>query len=341
MTAIEVCRTADLGGHVERCEDCAHTRIAYNSCRNRHCPKCQWPAAAAWLAAREAELLPVPYFHIVFTLPAAIGAIAYQNKPNVYGRLFAAAAETLTTIAADRKHLGADIGVTAVLHSWGQNLQHHPHVHCIVPGGGISPDGKRWIACRPGFFLPVRVLSRLFRRLFLQGLEAMHAAGELQFFTDLATLKDADEFRAYLAPLQTTEWVVYAKNPSPVLSRSWLISRATRIASRLLTAACSILTRPMSVSAGRTIGRAVVTRARSCAWTLASSCDASCSTCCRTVSIAFATTASSPTPIAPTSWRSVEAYSMCPLPRRIAMTMTVAQAVPTTSCLRVLVAEAA
>src|SRR5205807_2519199 len=203
----------DLGGHVERCEDCAHTRIAYNSCRNRHCPKCQWPAAAAWLAAREAELLPVPYFHIVFTLPAAIGAIAYQNKPNVYGRLFAAAAETLTTIAADRKHLGADIGVTAVLHSWGQNLQHHPHVHCIVPGGGISPDGKRWIACRPGFFLPVRVLSRLFRRLFLQGLEAMHAAGELQFFTDLATLKDADEFRAYLAPLQTTELVVYAKKP--------------------------------------------------------------------------------------------------------------------------------
>ena len=213
MTAIEVCRTAALGGHVERCEECAHTRIAYNSCRNRHCPKCQWPAAAAWLAAREAELLPVPYFHIVFTLPAPISAIAYHNKPSVYGLLFAAAAETLTTIAADCKHLGADIGVTAVLHSWGQNLQHHPHVHCIVPGGGISPDGKRWIACRPGFFLPVRVLSRLFRRLFLQGLEAMHAVGELQFFTDLATLKDAHEFRAYLAPLRTTEWVVYAKKP--------------------------------------------------------------------------------------------------------------------------------
>jgi len=149
----------------------------------------------------------------VFTLPAAISAIAYQNKTNLYGLLFAAAAKTLTTIAVDRKHLGADIGVTAVLHSWGQNLQHHPHVHCIVPGGGISPDGKRWIACRPGFFLPVRVLSRLFRRLFLQGLEAMHAAGELQFFTDLATLKYADEFRAYLAPLRTTEWVVYAKKP--------------------------------------------------------------------------------------------------------------------------------
>src|SRR5215471_1415792 len=148
MTAIEVCRTAALGGHVERCEDCAHTRIAYNSCRNRHCPKCQWPAAQAWMAAREAELLPVPYFHVVFTLPAALGAIAYQNKAKLYGLLFTAAAETLTTIAGDPQHLGADIGVTAVLHTWGQNLQHHPHVHCIVPGGGLSPDGERWIACR-------------------------------------------------------------------------------------------------------------------------------------------------------------------------------------------------
>jgi len=186
MTAIEVCRTAALGGHVERCEDCAHTRIAYNSCRNRHCPKCQWPAAQAWMAAREAELLPVPYFHVVFTLPAALGAIAYQNKAKLYGLLFTAAAETLTTIAGDPKHLGADIGVTAVLHTWGQNLQHHPHLHCIVPGGGLSPDGERWIACQNGFFLPVRVLSRLFRRLFLQGLEAMHAADELQFFADLS-----------------------------------------------------------------------------------------------------------------------------------------------------------
>ena len=177
MTAIEICRTAALGGHVERCEDCAHTRIAYNSCRNRHCPKCQWRAAQAWLEAREAELLPVPYFHVVFTLPAAIGAIAYQNKAKVYGLLFKAAAETLTTIAADPKHLGADIGVTAVLHTWGQNLDHHPHVHCIVPGGGISPDGERWVPCRPNFFLPVRVLSRLFRRLFLEGLEALHASG--------------------------------------------------------------------------------------------------------------------------------------------------------------------
>src|ERR1700682_4116758 len=166
MTAIEACRTAALGGHVERCEDCAHTRIAYNSCRNRHCPKCQVRAAAEWLAARAAELLPVAYFHVVFTLPAAIGAIAYQNKAKVYGLLFTAAAETLSTIAADPKHVGAAIGVTAVLHTWGQNLDYHPHVHCIVPGGGISPEGARWVRCRLNFFLPVRVLSRLFRRLF-------------------------------------------------------------------------------------------------------------------------------------------------------------------------------
>src|SRR6266446_4202975 len=311
MTAIEVCRTAALGGHVERCEDCAHTRIAYNSCRNRHCPKCQWPAAAAWLAAREAELLPVPYFHIVFTMPAAISAIAYQNKPSVYGLLFAAAAETLTTIAADRKHLGADIGVTAVLHSWGQNLQHHPHVHMIVPGGGISPDGKRWIACRPGFFLPVRVLSRLFRRLFLQGLEAMHAADELQFFADLSKLKHANAWRAYLPPLRKSEWVVYAKKPFAVLSRSWPISRAIRIASRSPTAVCSILTRPMSVSAGRTIARTAVIGARSCVSTPASSCAASCSTSSQPASIASVTTACSPTAIAPTSSNFVDGLSMC------------------------------
>src|SRR5713226_3044082 len=188
MTAIEICRTAALGGHVERCEDCAHTRIAYNSCRNRHCPKCQWMAAQAWLAAREAELLPVPYFHVVFTLPAAIGAIAFQNKAKVYGLLFSTAAETLLTIAADPKHLGAEIGVTAVLHSWGQNLYHHPHIHCIVPGGGLSPDARRWTSCRSGFFLPVRVLSRLFRRLFLDGLRAAHRAGELAFFSNLIEL---------------------------------------------------------------------------------------------------------------------------------------------------------
>jgi len=213
MSAIEACRTATLGGHVERCEDCAHTRVAYNSCRNRHCPKCQWSAAADWLAAREAELLPVPYFHVVFTLPAKIGAIAYHNKAKVYGLLFKAAAETLTTIAADPKHLGANIGFISVLHTWGQNLDHHPHVHCIVPGGGISPDGTRWVPCKPGFFLPVRVLSRLFRRLFLQYLDAAFVAGELTFFTDLAGLSESDAFQAHLAPLRTQEWVVYAKRP--------------------------------------------------------------------------------------------------------------------------------
>ena len=220
MTAIEICRTEALGGHVECCQDCAHTRIAYNSCRNRHCPKCQWSAAQDWLKAREAELLPVPYFHVVFTLPAAIGAIAYQNKAKVYALLFTAAAETLTTIAADQKHLGANIGVTAVLHTWGSSLDHHPHVHCIVPGGGISlacpgepAGGDRWVSCRPGFFLPVRVLSRLFRRLFVEGLEALHAAGELQFFTGLAALSDRHAFKTYLAPHRRSEWVIYAKRP--------------------------------------------------------------------------------------------------------------------------------
>ena len=213
MTAIEICRTAALGGHVERCEDCAHTRIAYNSCRNRHCPKCQWRAAERWLTAREADLLPAPYFHVVFTLPAEVGAIAYQNKAAVYGLLFKAAARTLTTIAADPKHLGAEIGLTAVLHTWGQNLDHHPHVHCIVPGGGISPDGERWISCRPGFFLPVRVLSRLFRRLFLDGLIALFDAGQLQFFNDLAVYSDRAAFVFRLAPLRKREWVVFAKRP--------------------------------------------------------------------------------------------------------------------------------
>ena len=241
MTAIEVCRTAALGGHVERCEDCAHTRIAYNSCRNRHCPKCQWSAPQAWLEAREAELLPVPYFHVVFTLPAEIGAIAYQNKAKVYGLLFKAAAETLTTIAADPKHLGAEIGFTAVLHTWGQNLDHHPHVHCIVPGGGISPDGERWVRCRPDFFLPVRVLSRLFRRLFLERLEALHAAGELQFFGDLAASRTRSAFSAYLAPLRKSEWVVYAKRPfaGPAQVLAYLARYTHRVAianSRLISA---------------------------------------------------------------------------------------------------------
>lgn len=213
MTAIEMCRTAALGGHVERCEDCTHTRIAYNSCRNRHCPKCQWTAAQDWLEDRKAELLPVPYFHVVFTLPSQIGAIAYQNKAKVYGLLFTAAGEALTTIAADPKHLGARIGVTGVLHTWGSNLDHHPHVHCIVPGGGISPDGERWVPCRRNFLLSVRVLSRLFRRLFLEGLVRLHQSGELAFFNDLASLEDAKALRDHLAPLRCSEWVVYAKQP--------------------------------------------------------------------------------------------------------------------------------
>src|SRR5229473_1275134 len=213
MSAIERCRTAALGGHVERCEDCAYTTIAYNSCRNRHCPKCQGAAAREWLAEREAELLPVPYFHVVFTLPARIADIAYQNKAVIYDLLFKASAETLVTIAADPKHLGARIGILSVLHTWGSALTHHPHVHMIVPGGGFSLDGKRWVSCRPSFFLPVRVLSRLFRRLFLDKLVAAHQAGELQFFGSHAALTDAQAFAAYLAPLRNGEWVVYSKRP--------------------------------------------------------------------------------------------------------------------------------
>jgi hypothetical protein len=213
MSAIETCRTAALGGHVERCEDCAHQRIAYNSCRNRHCPKCQAAAARQWLEDREAELLPVPYYHLVFTVPASIGAVAFHNKAAVYDLLFRTAADTLTAIAADPKHLGARIGLTAVLHSWGSAMTHHPHLHVIVPGGGLSPDGSRWIACKPGFFLPVRVLSRLFRRLFLEGLAALHAAGRLAFFGDLAPLAAKDAFDAALAPLRRSDWFVYAKRP--------------------------------------------------------------------------------------------------------------------------------
>ncbi len=213
MSAIERCRTAALGGHVAACEDCDHRLIAYNSCRNRHCPKCQGAAAKDWLAARQAELLPVPYYHQVFTLPAPIAGIAYHNKAEIYGALFKAAAETLTTIAADPKHLGARIGLTAVLHTWGSALTHHPHLHCIVPGGGISLDGSHWVACRPGFFLPVRVLSRLFRRLFLEKLAAAHEAGHLRFFNDLTQLQDRDAFADLLAPLRKIEWVVYAKRP--------------------------------------------------------------------------------------------------------------------------------
>jgi Putative transposase/Transposase zinc-binding domain len=215
MSAIERCRTAALGGHVARCENetCAYTVIAYNSCRNRHCPKCQGTAARQWLAEREAELLPVPYFHVVYTLPAEIGDIAYQNKAVIYDLLFKASAETTLTIAADPKHLGARIGFISVLHTWGSALTHHPHIHMIVPGGGLSPDGSKWIACRPRYFLTVEVLSALFRRLFLQMLVAAHHAGRLQFFGDHARLADKAAFRAYLAPLRKINWVVYAKEP--------------------------------------------------------------------------------------------------------------------------------
>jgi hypothetical protein len=213
MSAIEHCRTAALGGHVEACEDCGHWRIAYNSCRNRHCPKCQGAAARTWLAEREADLLPVGYFHVVFTLPAEVADIAYQNKAVVYDRLFRAASETMLTIAADPKHLGARIGITAVLHTWGSALTHHPHVHMIVPGGGIAPDASRWVSSRPAFLLPVRVLGKLFRRLFLSRLIALHDAGRLAFFGSMAQLADRRAFMRRLAPVRKKRWVVYAKAP--------------------------------------------------------------------------------------------------------------------------------
>lgn len=213
MSAIEACRTEALGGHVAGCANCGHHHIAYNSCKNRHCPKCQGPAAREWMAARAADLLPVEYFHVVFTLPAEIAQIAYWNKKAVYDLLFRASAETVMTIAADPKRLGARLGMTAVLHTWGSALTHHPHIHMIVPGGGLSPDGTRWLPCRPGFFLHVRVLSRLFRRLFLDGLLALHRAGELAFFGDLVNLADPASFTTWLAPFRKSEWVVYAKPP--------------------------------------------------------------------------------------------------------------------------------
>jgi hypothetical protein len=213
MSAIERCRTAALGGHVARCEDCAHTTIAYNSCRNRHCPKCQGAAAQAWLAKREAELLPVPYFHVVFTLPAAIADIAYQNKAVIYDLLLKASAEALLTIAADPKRLGVRIAITSVLHSWGSTMTHHPHVHMIVPGGGISLDGTRWITCRPDYLLPVDVLSPLFRGRFLHKLLAAHREGRLQFFGKHARLVERKAFAAYLAPSRKVHWRVYCKPP--------------------------------------------------------------------------------------------------------------------------------
>ena len=241
MSAIESCRTAALGGHVARCEDCAHTVIAYNSCRNRHCPKCQGAQALAWLGERKAELLGVPYFHVVFTLPARIAAIAYQNKAVIYDLLFKASSQTMRTIAADPKRLGVRIGFTSVLHTWGSAMTHHPHVHMIVPGGGISLDGTHWIGCRPNYLLPVKVLSRLFRRLMLEMLAAAHDAGHLQFFGDHARLADKAAFKAYLARLHRTKWFVYSKRPfaGPEQVLAYLSRYTHRVAissSRLISA---------------------------------------------------------------------------------------------------------
>ena len=243
MTAIERCRTAALGGHVARCENqgCAYTVIAYNSCRDRHCPKCQAAASRDWLAEREAELLPVAYFHVVYTLPARIADIAYQNKQVIYDLLFKAAAKTTITIADDPKHLGARIGLTAVLHTWGSAMTHHPHVHMIVPGGGLSQDRSRWVPCRPGFIMPVRVLSRLFRGVFLKILMQAHKANRLKFFGNHTRLADRRAFAAFLGPLRKTKWVVYAKEPfagpEPVLRYLARYTHRVAISNRRLVAA--------------------------------------------------------------------------------------------------------
>jgi Transposase zinc-binding domain/Putative transposase len=231
-TAIENCRTAAMGGHVEACEDCGHWRIAYNSCRNRHCPKCQGAAARVWLAEREADLLPVGYFHVVFTLPAEIADIAFQNKAVIYDLLFKAASETMMIIAGDPKHLGARIGITAVLHTWGSAMTHHPHVHMIVPGGGIAPDGTRWISSRPAFLLPVRVLGSLFRRLFLTRLIALYQSGKLGFFGHLAHFAERRALLRHLLPVRKKRWVVYASRLLEAPKRCSPICLATPTASR-------------------------------------------------------------------------------------------------------------
>ncbi len=258
MTAIERCRSAALGGHVLRCTACREQQIAYNSCRNRNCPKCQASAAFRWLEARQSELLPVEYFHVVFTLPAPISDIAYQNKAVIYNILFKAASQTLLTIAADPKHLGARLGLTAVLHTWGSAMTHHPHLHCIVPGGGLSTDNQHWVACRTGFFLPVRVLSRLFRRLFLEQLDQAHRDGQLTFHGNHAELSDSASFDRYLQPTRRIDWVVYAKRPfaGPESVLTYLSRYTHRIAianSRLISANPS-----RSPSSGRIIGSKAV-----------------------------------------------------------------------------------
>lgn len=247
MTAIERCRSAALGGHLLQCTDCAEQQIAYNSCRNRHCPKCQGSAAHRWMQARQTELLPVEYFHVVFTVPALIRDIAYQNKAVVYNILFNAASQTLLTIGKDPKHLGGKLGITAVLHTWGSAMIHHPHLHCVVPGGGLCPEKKRWVACRPGFFLPVRVLSRLFRRLFIEQLHKAHRNGELNFYGEHIDLEDKKTFERYLQPAQQVDWVVYAKKPfaGPEHVLRYLSRYTHRVAianSRLISASANTVT---------------------------------------------------------------------------------------------------
>ena len=241
MSAIEACRTEALGGHVAACTKCSHQHIAYNSCKNRHCPKCQAPAARDWMAARAEDLLPVEYFHVVFTMPAEIARIAYWNKKAVYGLLFKASSDTVMTLAADPKRLGARVGITSVLHTWGSALTHHPHIHMIVPGGGISTEGDCWIACRPGFFMPVKVMARLFRRFFIDGLMALHRKGDLRFFGDLSNLSAAAAFAGWLTPFRKTDWVVYAKPPfgGPEAVLAYLSRYTHRVAisnSRLISA---------------------------------------------------------------------------------------------------------
>ena len=319
MTAIEICRTDALGGHVERCQDCEHSIIAYNSCRNRHCPKCQGRAAAAWLGAKEAELLPVPYFHFVFALPPAIGAMAYQNKAKVYGLLFKAASETLITIAADQKHLGADIGIIAVLHTWGQNLQHHPHVHCVVPGGGVSADGKRWINCR-AWVLSSCACSFTSIPAPVPG----GSDGGVQGWRPAILCRPrAPEYWQRYLPQRLRRCVrqngsSMPRRRSPVLSSCWLTLRSTPTALRSRTIACSISTTPMSASAGGAISEAPGERIRPCALRLPSSCATSSSTSCRMAFIAFVTMDCWQTAIAPKSLRCADACSLRPFRRRLA-----------------------
>ena len=305
MSAIERCRTVALGGHVARCENaaCGHTLIAYNSCRNRHCPKCQAAASRRWLADREAELLPVPYFHVVYTLPSKLRDIAYHNKRVVYDLLMKAAAETTLAIAADPKRLGARIGITAVLHTWGSTLTHHPHVHMIVPGGGLSADGARWVASRFNFLVHVNVLARLFSGKMLAMLTDAHDAGQLKFFNTHAGLAGKKTFKHFIAPLRHIKWVVYCKapfaGPKQVLRYLSRYTHRVAISNRRLIAADD----PASRSAGKTIASTVRAAGRRCGFTRTSSSAAFCCTCCPRASTASATTGSSPAPTAPRTSR--------------------------------------